>query len=271
MRTVDFVRAVELAKQGADVRPVSNPDRKLVVTEVGEHPMLRSVKHPTHINELQAAPLKTEDLPASELGRNGTKPEESGRNGTATVAMLAPISLRAANDFVAKHHRHSGRTARNGGKFAISVCLGPEVVGIAIVGNPLSATYMDGKTAEVLRVCVSLTAPRNACSMLYGAAWRAWRAMGGTRMITYTLPHESGASLRAAGWINAARTRPVRAGWNKKDHLERKWQQIYAQVKLRWEVGRTPRGPTQDKLTNNTTCARMGATGRRITNDSTNL
>jgi hypothetical protein len=35
--------------------------------------------------------------------------------------------------------------------------------------------------------------------MLYAAVWRAARAIGYRRMLTYTLPEESGASLRAIG------------------------------------------------------------------------
>jgi hypothetical protein len=63
---------------------------------------------------------------------------------------IVPVTLRTANDFVAEFHRHNGRTARNGGKYAIGVSDGTELLGVAIVGNPLSATYMDGLTAEVL-------------------------------------------------------------------------------------------------------------------------
>jgi hypothetical protein len=37
--------------------------------------------------------------------------------------------------------------------------------------------------------------------MLYAAAWRAARALGYRRMVTYTLESEQGASLRAAGWM----------------------------------------------------------------------
>ena len=54
-------------------------------------------------------------------------------------------------------------------------------------------------TAEVTRVAVLDDQP-NACSMLYGAAWRACRAMGYRRLITYTLVSEAGTSVRAAGW-----------------------------------------------------------------------
>ena len=94
---------------------------------------------------------------------------------------LRPITLREANDFVQSFHRHNGRTSRDGGKFAISLVQDGELAAVAIVGNPLSATYMDGVTAEVLRLCVRDEAERNACSKLYAACWRAWRAMGRTK------------------------------------------------------------------------------------------
>ena len=149
---------------------------------------------------------------------------------------LHPTSLRAANDFVAIHHRHNGRTVRNGGKFAISVVDDAGVIiGVSIVGNPLSATYMDGLTAEVLRVCTAINAPKNICSMLYGACWRAWKAMGGDRLITYTLQKEAGVSVAAAGWVIVGTTRPVTPGWRKNDHLTRDHQPVMLEPKNRWE------------------------------------
>lgn len=48
---------------------------------------------------------------------------------------------------------------------------------------------------------------RNACSMLYGACWRTAKGLGYKRAITYTLPEEGGASLRAAGWVYLGRTK----------------------------------------------------------------
>ena len=129
---------------------------------------------------------------------------------------VVPCSLRKANDFVEIYHRHNLRTARDGGKFAIAVAVGQEIVGVAIVGNPLSATLMDGFTAEVLRACVLPEAPRNCNSLLYGACRRVWFEMGGHKIITYTLTEESGASLRGAGWtladtvkVNASRSPQV--------------------------------------------------------------
>ncbi|MEW1632726.1 XF1762 family protein [Streptomyces sp. NPDC093801] len=49
--------------------------------------------------------------------------------------------------------------------------------------------------------------------MLYGAAWRAAKALGYRRLITYTQDGESGGSLRGAGWRVIAR-RPPRPGWH---------------------------------------------------------
>ena len=150
---------------------------------------------------------------------------------------IVPITLREANDFVESFHRHNGRTSRDGGKFAIGVET-DELVGVAIVGNPLSATFMDGKTAEVLRVCTSDHAPQNACSKLYGACWRIWRMMGGRKLITYTLATESGASLRGAGWKVVGEVKPHN-NWEaktKRDGKKREWQPIYGQLKFRWAV-----------------------------------
>jgi hypothetical protein len=149
---------------------------------------------------------------------------------------VVPLTLRKANDFVAEFHRHSGRTVRNGGKFAIAAEVDGEIVGIAIVGNPVSATLMDGYTAEVLRCCVMPSAPRNACSFLYGRCWRVWQQMGGRRLITYTLTTESGASLRGAGWKIIGKTKPHARWQGRKDGIVRRTQAIYALEKLRWEA-----------------------------------
>jgi hypothetical protein len=109
---------------------------------------------------------------------------------------LNPISLRDANAFVEKYHRHHG--GRRVHRFAVSVQSGAICVGVAIAGNPISKALCDGRTLEVSRTCTDGTA--NVNSMLYGACWRAARAMGYDRMYTYTLPEESGVSLRAAGF-----------------------------------------------------------------------
>src|SRR5215468_10390775 len=67
-----------------------------------------------------------------------------------------------------------------------------------ITGRPVARALQDGWTCEVLRVATD-GAP-NACSLLYGAACRAARALGYRRVVTYTLATEPGSSLRAAGF-----------------------------------------------------------------------
>lgn len=109
---------------------------------------------------------------------------------------VTPITLREARAYVERNHRH--HRAPQGGIFAVAVAEGDDVRGVAIVGRPVARMASDGWTAEVTRVCTD--GARNACSMLYRAAWRAARGMGYRRMITYTLPEEGGASLRGAGF-----------------------------------------------------------------------
>lgn len=110
---------------------------------------------------------------------------------------VRPITRDAANAEVRRLHRHHPPVV--GCCFCISVVDASGVVrGVAIVGRPVARMLQDGVTAEVTRVATDGTP--NACSMLYGAAWRAARAIGYRRLITYTLPSEGGASLRGAGW-----------------------------------------------------------------------
>ena len=113
-----------------------------------------------------------------------------------SMLTLTPVSLAQANAFVAQHHRHHKPVT--GHKFSIGCTVDGQLVGVAIVGRPVSRYLDNGLTLEVNRLCTDGT--KNACSMLYGAAWRAARAMGYQKIITYTLDTENGASLRAAGW-----------------------------------------------------------------------
>lgn len=116
-------------------------------------------------------------------------------SGTKTLE-LTPVTLRQANEFVAKYHRH--HKASRGHKFSIGVTDGERLVGVCICGRPVSRYLDDGRTLEVNRLCTDGT--RNACSILYGAAFRAAVAMGYERVITYILASEPGTSLKAAGF-----------------------------------------------------------------------
>lgn len=109
---------------------------------------------------------------------------------------VAAITVEKANEYIARWHRHNKPRLA---KFAVSVVDDDgEVRGVALVGRPVAPAIDDGRAAEILRVATDGT--RNACSMLYGAARKAARAMGHDPIITYSLPEEGGASLRAAGF-----------------------------------------------------------------------
>lgn len=141
---------------------------------------------------------------------------------------LQPITQKEAFAFIAAHHRH--HSPPRGFKFAIAVNDGEKVVGVVSVGRPVARMSDDGFTCEVNRMCTDGT--RNACSMLYGAAWRAARAMGYRKLVTYTLPEEGGASLRGAGYrlIGAA------GGGSWSTPSRHRVDTAPTQEKLRWEV-----------------------------------
>ena len=124
---------------------------------------------------------------------------------------LVPVSWDQARDFNRMWHRHHKRPPP-GHKFCTGVATDADVlVGVAIIGRPVSREYQDGLTLEVNRTVTD--GHPNANSMLYGAAARGAFAMGYRRLITYTQGDESGASLRAAGWRVVAE-RPARRGWD---------------------------------------------------------
>ena len=124
-------------------------------------------------------------------------------------------------------HRHHRPVT--GHKFSIGCTADGRLVGVAIVGRPVSRYLDNGLTLEVNRLCTDGT--KNACSMLYAAAWRAARAMGYEKIITYTLDTESGASLRAAGWTCAGLT-----GGKRWTGSRRPAADLYpAQMKYRYE------------------------------------
>jgi hypothetical protein len=109
---------------------------------------------------------------------------------------LMPMHLSQANSFVAELHRHN--KPMPGAKFAIGASLDGKVVGVAIVGRPVARHLDDGWTLEVNRTCTDGTT--NVNSFLYAAAWRAARALGYRKLITYTLQSESGTTMKALGW-----------------------------------------------------------------------
>ena len=121
---------------------------------------------------------------------------------------IVPITFRAACAFVTELHRHN--KPPRGHKFSFGLNDGEKLVGVAMAGRPVARAFDNGTTLEVNRTCTDGT--RNANSLLYGAIWRAAKAMGYLRCITYTQCDESGASLRGAGWVRVKELAP-RGSW----------------------------------------------------------
>lgn len=173
--------------------------------------------------------------------------------------MIVPTSLREANIFVEQYHRHHGPSS--GHKFSIAVAeeiecteCGGQVYrksddgkapcracggrgkasgmihGVAIAGRPIARYLDDNWTLEVRRVATD--GCPNACSALYSACWRAGRAMGYLRAITYILESESGTSLTAAGWKLIGQAGGV--SWNMPSRP--RVDKSPVQTRLRWEV-----------------------------------
>jgi hypothetical protein len=144
---------------------------------------------------------------------------------------IVPVTFDTACRFVEMWHRHHQPPV--GHKFSLGVADDLDVLrGVAIAGRPVSRLFDDGLSLEVTRSATD--GARNANSMLYAAAWQAGKALGYRRLVTYTHTQfigpvceqpcdhgscweirigESGASLRAVGWVIVA-ARPARPGWN---------------------------------------------------------
>ena len=142
---------------------------------------------------------------------------------------IVPISRDEAQEYVRIHHRH--HKPPPGHKFSIAVADDDgKIHGVAMVGRPVARMLDDGWTLEVNRVATD--GARNACSMLYGSAWRAVKALGFKRLVTYTLPEEGGASLRGAGWKVIGE-----AGGGEWSRKARPRVDTHpTQVKMRWEM-----------------------------------
>lgn len=109
---------------------------------------------------------------------------------------ITPITQKEANAFVKQHHRHHKPVT--GSIFQIAAAIEQNIVGVAIIGRPVSRQLDNGYTLEVNRLCTDGT--YNACSILYSTSWRIAKNLGYTKLITYILITEKGTSLYASNW-----------------------------------------------------------------------
>lgn len=141
---------------------------------------------------------------------------------------VRPLTLAQANELVGKWHRHHKLAV--GHRWSIGAFAGDKVIGAAIVGRPVARLTPQYEVAEVIRLVTD--GEPNGCSLLYGACARAAKAMGFTLIQTFILESESGASLRAAGWIRDPE--PTTGGsWNRPSRSGRREDQPQ-EPKYRW-------------------------------------
>lgn len=145
---------------------------------------------------------------------------------------IRPIDYATARRFVAENHRHNAPPA--GHKFSIGCYEGDRLCGVAMVGRPVGRYYDNGRTLEVNRCCTDGT--KNACTMLYGASWRAAKALGYNRIITYTLESELGTSLKASNWICDGKAGGTH--WTGARYEQTELQ--LSEMKVRWRKQLTP-------------------------------
>lgn len=126
----------------------------------------------------------------------------------------ARVELSEANAFVAKVHRHHKPVTGHRFSFAIKDSSGI-IVGVAICGRPVARKTPQRDVLEITRCATDGT--RNACSKLYSMCIQAARLGGFRRVQTFTLPEESGSSLRACGFRDDGFTDTVPGLWQSRE------------------------------------------------------
>lgn len=109
-----------------------------------------------------------------------------------------PLTRSQAFSYLSAQHRHHG-VPPAGFRYAIGALSKGVLVGVVIVGRPSARLLPAYTEAEVTRLCTDGT--KNACSFLYARAAQMTRLHGFDRVYTYILEEETGASLKAAGWV----------------------------------------------------------------------
>lgn len=149
---------------------------------------------------------------------------------------VVPCSKEKAGEFITYQHRH--HTPLDFASYCLAVCTSDgRVHGVCLIGRT-ATQHFDGPNnhwaMEVRRVATDGT--KNACSILYAAAWHLVSAMGYRKLISYTLPEEGGSSLRALGW-----RRVDNVGGNSWAHRNKSGVDIHpVGKKTRWEVEVAP-------------------------------
>lgn len=154
---------------------------------------------------------------------------------------IRPITRDEANLVISFAHRHHKPVRSH--RYAMGGFRGDGVVAAVVVGNPVAAALQDGVTFEVLRLCVVRRCCRGperyAASRLLGAAWRAARAMGVRRLVSYTRADEDGTCYQAASWREVAEVNGE--AWDHGNKADRWLPGLYEPTteivdRVRWEM-----------------------------------
>jgi hypothetical protein len=147
---------------------------------------------------------------------------------------IVPCKPKQANEFIAKYHRHNKPVDHRAFRYSIGLATDEgELIGVGIAGLPIARKNDDGRTIEILRVCVR-EGYKNANSMLYGRLKVIGRLMGYSHFITYTLQNESASSLKAVGaQVEAILNRPSKWSRPARPRIE---QAVSYQAKIRWSL-----------------------------------
>lgn len=156
-----------------------------------------------------------------------------------------PVTGRSAKKWIASHHRHLPKI--QGALFAAGAeheTLG--LVGVATAGNP-PRVWMGTGRFVITRVAALPDLPTipnkqdpdnphasPACTMLYKALCDAGKALGYSEVWTYTLPHEDGRSIKAAGFTFEGYTERARPEGYSRPSRPRA-AAVCPQVKGRWK------------------------------------
>lgn len=167
--------------------------------------------------------------------------EQVDRNGNRKAKSPKGWQAEVFTD-VAEHHSH--HEAPNGWKFGVAVYNGLVKVGVMVVAPPVSRELMQAQphTAEVTRGTILPVRPelrKNAATKLYAAACKQARQLGYDRMVTYTMAHESGHSLLAAGWTMTGRSSGGSWDRDSRTRAAKNSKTDITGEKVRWEKGLT--------------------------------
>ena len=187
----------------------------------------RGAMVPTAISRANTLLRTVNKAQAHQFARLGAPPPTTGveRDGDFRVE---PIELASANAYVTQFHRHLNAVVGHVASLGLYDAVG--LRGVLILGRPLARHQDNGHTIEVLRLCSD--GSKNACSKLYGAARKWAKQHGKRRILTYTLPGESGASLKASGFVCTGSTEG--GSWHRPSR--ERTDKAPTVAKVRWEL-----------------------------------